>query len=434
MMLFMSRRTGLLALLLLVGSATGALAQEPPATATAPADSAPPPAPIPAPVAPAPATTGVEVATLAAPDAFTTPGRDAGLPATLWRGASLKTVQTVLPLLAARPLSPAAAALARRVLATGAPGPKGSDDPALAGARAIALLGQGDAKAAATILARAPGVERSPELARAAAESALLAGNDARACAVAESLTSGRDDVYWLRLRAYCQAIGGHPDQAQLTFDLAQAQAKDPIFARLMTAKLAGAGNPGAASLRNGLDYALSHSLGLDLTAAKASSAVTAALSGGGPAEPTFDPAAMPGDIAPLADAAASGRPLRSGDFLTLMEMGQSGDPKARARAQAAILLELALEFEATPDSLGVMASLGVPEGRAPVGRNLALDAAADRKLMGEAAMLALWTCAEAGPTGLALGDRIRIVHALHAVGLEADARAFALEGLLALK
>ncbi|THD56875.1 hypothetical protein [Phenylobacterium sp.] len=431
----MSRRIGLLALLLFVGPAAGALAQEPPPAATAPADS-PPPGPLPPspPVAAAPATQGVEVEALAAPDAFTTAGRDTGLPATLWRGASLKTVQTVLPLVAAKPLSPAAAALARRVLATGAPGPKGGNDPALTGARAIALLGQGDAKAAAAILARAPGVDRTPELARAAAESALLAGDDARACAVAESLTSGRDDVYWLRLRAYCQAIGGHPDQAQLTFDLAQAQAKDPIFARLMTAKLAGAGNPGAASLRNGLDYALSHSLGLDLTTAKASPAVAAALSGGGPAEPTFDLASLPPDIAPFAQAAASGRPLAAADLAALMGVGQSGDPKAHARAQAAILLELALEFEGTPEILDVAASLGVPEGRAPVGRDLALDAAANRKLMGEAAMLALWTCAEAGPTGLAVGDRVRIVHALHAVGLETDARAFALEGLLALK
>jgi hypothetical protein len=53
---------------------------------------------------------------------------------------------------------------------------------------------------------------------------------------------------------------------------------------------------------------------------------------------------------------------------------------------------------------------------------------------MGEAALLSLWICADAGPAGPALGDRVRIVRALHAVGLDADARAFALEGLLALK
>ena len=47
---------------------------------------------------------GVEVTALAPPDAFTTPGRDTGLPATLWAGASARTAKTVLPLLAAKPL------------------------------------------------------------------------------------------------------------------------------------------------------------------------------------------------------------------------------------------------------------------------------------------------------------------------------------------
>ena len=400
----MSRRLALLLALLLAGSVARAAAQ------------------------------GVEVSTLTAPDAFTTPGRDTGLPATLWRGASVQTARTVLPLLASKTLSPAAAALARRVLATGAPGPQGAgSDPVLAGARANALLAQGDARAAAAILLRAPGIERSPELARAAAESALLTGDDARACTVAEGLGSGRDETYWLRLRAYCQAIAGHPDQAQLTFDLAQAQAKDAVFGRLMVAKLAGAGNPGPASLRNGLDYALSRSLGLDLRAAKPAFAVAAALSPGGPAGSALDAAGASPDLAPLADAIAKGKPLLYGQFMELMNAAQTGDAKTRSRNHAALLLELALEPPSTV-TRDLMTVIGVPEGRSSVGRNLALDQAADQKLMGEAALLALWTCAEAGAAGPAIGDRVRIVRALHAVGLDADARAFALEGLIALK
>src|SRR5262245_52373025 len=79
----------------------------------------------------------VEVSQLAAPDAFTTAGRDTGLPRDLWRGTSVATIQAVLPLLASKPLSPAAAQLARRVLATGAPGPSGvSDNAAMIGGRA----------------------------------------------------------------------------------------------------------------------------------------------------------------------------------------------------------------------------------------------------------------------------------------------------------
>jgi hypothetical protein len=428
MLATMSRSPGLLVLSLLAASATGAAAQEPPPPG------GPAAAVAPAAVAPAPPDRGVQVETLAAPDAFTTPGRNTGLPATLWRGASLKTAQAVLPLIAAKPLSPAAAALARRVLATGAPGPAGASDPALTGARATALLGQGDAKAAAAILARAPGADRSPALAHAAAESALLAGDDARACAVAEGLTEGRDDVYWLRLRAYCQAIGGHADQAQLTFDLAQAQAKDPVFARLMTAKLAGSGNPGAASLRNGLDYALSHSLGLDLGAAKASPAVAAALFGGDPGEPSFDTAAAAPDVAPLVDALMRGQAVSDAVLHALAEPAGSSEPKTRARGQAALLLGLALGGPLTAESRSQMAALTLSEGKAPVGRDLGLESAGEAGLMGEAAMLSLWTCAEAGATGPAIGDRVRIVRALHLVGLEADARAFALEGLLALK
>ena len=44
---------------------------------------------------------------------------------------------------------------------------------------------------------------------------------------------------------------------------------------------------------------------------------------------------------------------------------------------------------------------------------------------MGEAALLSLWTCVEAGPAGLALGDRGRIVNALHAGGLKVCAWQF---------
>src|SRR4051812_44086846 len=84
---------------------------------------------------------GVEVSQLAAPDAFTTSGRATGVAPTLWTGASAQTARPVLPMLAAKPLSPAAAALARRILATGGPGPEGANrDPVLGAARANALM------------------------------------------------------------------------------------------------------------------------------------------------------------------------------------------------------------------------------------------------------------------------------------------------------
>ncbi|CAN7370429.1 hypothetical protein LJR225_002274 [Phenylobacterium sp. LjRoot225] len=376
----------------------------------------------------------MEVAPLAAPDAFSTAGRQTGLAQDLWRDASVDTLNAVLPKLAARPLSPAAAALARRVLATGAPGPRGlGADPAALAARAAALVALGDVKAASAILARSPGLDRSAELSRGAAESALLSGEDARACAVAEALTVGREDIYWLRLRAYCQAIGGRADQAQLTFDIAQAQARDVVFGRLMGAKLAGGGDPGAPSLRNGLDYALCRSLGLDLSAAKPAPAVASALAGADPAEPAWTIPAGDSDRLAAARALASGQPVPPELVGRLLDAALKAEAAVRPAAQATALIVAAYAGAPGPDLRGWLAALSLPEGRTPAGRSLALAAAGQDHLPGETALLALWSCAEAGPAGLAPAERARIVQALRLAGLDADARNFAVEGLLAL-
>jgi len=375
----------------------------------------------------------VAVTPLAAPDAFSTAGRDTGLPPELWRGASVDTLGAVLPRLSQAALSPAAAALAKRVLATGAPGPQGlGADPATLAQRAAALTALGDSASAARILGRAPGLDRSPELSRAAAESALLSGDDARACALADALTVGREDVYWLRLRTYCQAIGGRASQAQLTFQLAQTQAPDPVFCRLMGAKLAGGGEAGAAALRNGLDYALSKSLGLDLAAAKPSPAVAAALLGA-PADPAWSVPEGDGERLAAARALASGQEMPAEVVARLLDAAAKAEPALRASLQAAALIVIGWTGAPGPYLRGRLAALSVPEGKAPAGRNFALSAAGREKLMGEAAMLALWTCLDAGPSGLAPADRARIIQALRQAGLEHDARNFAIEGLLGL-
>jgi len=413
----------------------------------------------------------VEVTPLAAPDLFSTAARDTGLGQDLWRGASLATARAVLPLVAAKPLSPAAQALARRVLGTGAPGPDGAgQDRALAGQRVAALLAVGDAPGAAAILSRTAGVERTPDLARAAAEAALLAGDDDRACQIGEALPEGRGDIYWLRLRAYCQQRAGQGGAAQLTFDLAQAQARDAAYGRLMGARLAGGGSPGAASLRNGLDYALSRSLGLDLSAAQASPAVAAALAQAAPDRATWKVEAGAGPAGAAVSALAAGdlataRRLRGGlvqdqipdatpldlalldamlavaearpDGPTLdrlVERGGQGEAKVRARAQGGAMLLAAAGAPLSAQARADLAGFTAGEAKAPPARALALDLAADQKLMGETALVALWICADAGVGGPALGDRARIVRALRAAGLEADARAFAVEGLLALR
>lgn len=381
-----------------------------------------------------PAAAQVEVVQLAAPDAFSTPGRDTGLPADLWNGAPVETARAVLPLLATKPLSPASAVLARRVLATGAKGPDGSaGDEALSGARASALIALGDVTAAARILDRAAGLERNAALSQAAAESALLTGDTARACSIAEGLSTGRGEVYWLRLRAFCQAEAGQGAQAQLTFDLAQSLARDAAYGRLMAAKLSGSA-PGAASLRNGLDLALSRSLNLDLTAATPSLAVAAATGGADPVTPRFDTPAIDAQIGGLAQAVVAGLPPEGGVSALIAAASDATDPKTRPRLQAAAVLLAALANDLPGPDRARLAAMPVAEGKAPAGRNLALEAAADTRRVGEAALLALWTSAEAGVGGPAVGDRARIVRTLIRVGLADEARLFVLEGLAGLK
>lgn len=382
----------------------------------------------------APAAAQVEVAPLAPPDAFSTPGRDTGLPADLWQGTPVETARAVLPLLAVKPLSPASASLARRVLATGAKGPDGSSgDAALSGARASALIALGDMAAATRILDRAPGLDRNAALSQAAAETALLAGDNARACSIAEGLSTGRGEAYWLRLRAFCQAEAGQGAQAQLTFDLAQTQARDATYGRLMAAKLSGTA-AGAPSLRNGLDLALSKELGLDLATAKPAPAVAAALSGAEPATPSFDLTPIDAQIGGLGQAVVSGLPPESGVSALIAAAAEAADPKTKPRLQAAAVLLASLANDLPSPDRARISAFPVPEGKAPAGRNLALEAAADSRRVGEAALLALWTAADAGAAGPVLGDRVRIVRTLIRVGLADEARLFVLEGLAGLK
>jgi hypothetical protein len=439
--------------------------EPPPAAAAVPAEAPSAATPIPTEAAgPAP----VAVKALAAPDLFSPAGAETGLPPELWRGTSPAILRAVLPLLAARPLSPAAQALARRVLATGASGPGAAgNDPALAGARVNALIAQGGVKAAREILAKTSGLDQRPALAQAAAEIALLAGDADRACALGDGLAVGREEIYWLRLRAWCQARKGDTDAAQLTLDLAQSQARDLVFGRLMSARLSGTA-PGAASLRSGLDYVLSRDLGLDLAKAQPAPAVAAALNphNAGPAVWSMEagPGAVRATLATLAAgdiatartlraslteadtqavfdlalldaafAAATGKGVEPA-LDRLIERGGVEGPKTRARAQVAAVILAALGSPMSDDARGQFAGFTAGESKAPPGRTLALDEAGGHKRLGETALLALWIASDAGPGGPVSGDRARIIRALKAAGLEADARAFALEGLLALR
>ncbi|WP_297513278.1 hypothetical protein [uncultured Caulobacter sp.] len=243
----------------------------------------------------------VKVKSLAAPDYFSSPAAETGLPADLWKDTAPDILRDILPKLAGgKPLSPAFASLARRLLAAGANAPAAvGNDPEMGGARGLALIALGEAKGANAILDRAPGVAGSAGLSMALAEAALIAGDDDKACRAEEALTVDRGGPYWLRLRAFCQLRAGQADAAQLTFQLVQQQTpkgkEDADYVRLMGAALAGTA-PGTASLKTGLDYALSRRLNLDIQSASAIASASPAL------KPLLRPAA--GDLAGVAPGA----------------------------------------------------------------------------------------------------------------------------------
>lgn len=425
---------------LAVGAAVSARGQTPapaPETSGPPEAPAPTPSEVPAPEAPAATTPApeapateppaasppvatpapVQVQTLNALDLFST-GRDTGLGGDVWKGSSADIARAVIPGLATRPLSPAGIDLARRLLAQASTAPAGAGaDLELAVARARALLALGDAEDASLVLDRTPGVADHAELSQLAAEAALISEQDDKACRIADSLTDGRGGLYWLRLRAFCQARAGKADEAQLTFNLAGPQAKDVTTARLLAAFIAGAGDPGAASLHTGLGFALSRALKLDLAPALADAA--------------------PAISRRWALKTAAGAPAAEGppvDAKALFDRAAGeADPKARARLQAAAAIAASLAGDLGDADRARLDAFEFDRSETPAARLMALEIAADAGLKGETALIALQIAQAAGAAGPAPVDRYWIIRALERAGLKTDAQAFAVEGLTAL-
>ncbi|HLK24839.1 MAG TPA: hypothetical protein VKT30_09285 [Caulobacteraceae bacterium] len=473
-----------------------------PVAPASPAEGAPSTEPPPPPVP-------VEQQALNPLDLFST-GRETGLGVDFWSGSSAELARAIIPRLVDHPLSPAAAALARRVLASASAAPAGAgSDVDLAAARAQALLALGDAQTAEVILDHTPGLSNSAALSRTAAEAALIDDRDDKACAIESALAVSRDTAFWLRLRSYCEARAGRPS-AQLTATLAEQADRDPAFARMMAVILVGGGDPGPPSLRDSIDYAMSRQLKLDLTPALADAPPSIAahvaavddLSAPPPATaPTeaaisaalraaktiqaYDTAArlaLPGIVqlvqakAPLANplqlAAAS---LAAGDRATareirlaladtpaansdpadlaiidaalavafgrtdeaaldrLTERGARNDPAA-ARAEAAAAVVYALGWPADGQARVELAGFNLGRSRASPALTLVLDDEADKRVRGDVALLSLSLALESGAAGPGPADRAAIVRALDRAGLASDARAFALEGLIALE
>ncbi|MDB5460168.1 MAG: hypothetical protein JWO72_1909, partial [Caulobacteraceae bacterium] len=364
-----------------------------------------------------------------------------------WRGASPDLARMVIPMLSQRPMTPAASAFARRLMSTGAAAPEGAGaDADLAAARIGAVLALGDAPGAQTMIQHTPGLRQNAALAHVAAEADLVLGREDEACAVGDGLTVGKDQPYFRRLRAYCLLRAGDLPGAQLAYDLAEEQAKDDVYKRLMSAAVSHT-PAGDASLRNGLEYALSRRLQLDLGPAMAKAwapipPVVAKDSGAPLGAQSAAAARMATPVNDVSRAASLNPAVRDAALALadnritpqmadeLVGAGQSGS----VEAQGAAALYAAAGAQADPRVRAVFAGFDIGRSTANQARLLEMDATATSGGKGDAALLALWLAADAGEAGPTAADRARIVRALNRAGFKDDARVYALEGVLTLQ
>ena len=217
-------------------------------------------------LAQAPARPGpIEVAQLGAVDPFEV-GVSPVLPDTVWSSGHAGALDGALSVLPDRGSpgwsSPAAARLALNALrSSGEPPRGGRDDFRLAAKRADRALAASRAQLAYELLSRTPRVNESDALSRVYAETALALGQTGEACRAADALLEGRDAPYWLRLRASCLALDGAIPAAELTAELARAQAESPNFDLLFDALVLGRPAPEDFQPRTALQLTLLEAL-----------------------------------------------------------------------------------------------------------------------------------------------------------------------------
>ncbi|XBQ16574.1 MAG: hypothetical protein ABL308_01560 [Oceanicaulis sp.] len=218
--------------------------------------------------APAAAQTDIEVTELGAVDPFEV---DAGgsLPDTVWSSGAAESLRAVLGTLpdsrSAGWRDAAAARLALDALLSGGDPPEGARGAHdLAAMRAGRALAAGRAETVQRLLMRTPNLENSALLSRLFAETSFATGRTAEACRTADALIEGRDAPYWLRARAACLAFNGSIPAAELTAELARAQAPNPEFDALFDALTLDTGLPEDVRPVSGLQLALAVAIAPD--------------------------------------------------------------------------------------------------------------------------------------------------------------------------
>ncbi|WDI31728.1 hypothetical protein PUV54_00810 [Hyphococcus flavus] len=213
----------------------------------------------------------VETAQLAT-DAFAIGALKPGEPAlqpSLWQDSEPQTLDFLLSHAPTRPNGPSMGLAMRRILLSPGQRPAGAD-ASLGGKKLLALVKAGFIEEAQTIASLATSGRNNASVAEAQAVIGLLTGNFDNSCRRDTNLASGRDALFWVRLRAFCYARAGEFDAFDLTVNLLRERgAFSPTDEAYLTSMLSAAA--GAAPdktlppAETALHYAAAEAAGLSL-------------------------------------------------------------------------------------------------------------------------------------------------------------------------
>jgi hypothetical protein len=143
---------------------------------------------------------------------------DDGFPVNMWRGISRQKLIGLIPYLPAGGASPTVRSLFRRLLLTTAVAPKGnpSDGIALLAARVRKLAEAGHLADVEALVRQIPPALAGEDLLDARLDALLLSGDTATACKLAASQVQQTPSLRWNKKMAFCHAIRGEIDRAEL--------------------------------------------------------------------------------------------------------------------------------------------------------------------------------------------------------------------------
>lgn len=162
---------------------------------------------------------------------------EGGFDRPLWRETDPDLVMELLTDLPVLTLVPPLRHLTRRLLVTGSPA--GASEPGrMLATRIERLVAMGDLDAAKALVDHLPPPATDSQLARRAAEVALLLGDDQTACRLADSLAPTSGAEFWAKAAVFCRLAEDDGSGARLGLDLMReaGQTTDDAFFELATA------------------------------------------------------------------------------------------------------------------------------------------------------------------------------------------------------